>query len=794
MKVPLSWLRDYVDINVSPQDLADSLTMAGLEVEEVLRLDKNLDTVVVGLVTSCRRHPQADKLSLLTVDTGKDILPIVCGAPNVAEGQLVALALEGTLMPGGRAITAAVIRGRESRGMVCSEAELNIGDDHSGIMILPTGLTLGTPVIEALGRTDYLYEIGITPNRADCLSLIGVAREAAAILGQKLRPGPDIAGLTSVTILDDVKCPRYAARLVQGVTIGPSPAWMRRRLEAAGVRAINNVVDVTNFVMLEYGQPLHAFDYHRLEEGRIVVRTAGSDETFTTLDGTARPMQEDMLFICDGRKPVALAGIMGGLNSEIKNDTSDVLIESAYFNPSNIRQTSKKLGLSTEASFRFERGVDPVGLISALDRSAQLIARLSGGKICRDRCDCHPRPVTRPSIRFELPLAQRFLGLEISPDMATAMLSSIEIPVTAEGNGAYTVTPPPFRGDLSIPEDIYEELVRLNNGFNRVPITSPLSRAVSRKPLPHLVMAARAKDVLAGIGFTEVINYSFISPNLIGALDLDSRDDRFNFVKVLNPLSEDQSVMRTSLLPMLLVNARQNGYHRNHDLALFETGKVFYRREDNALPREVTMLSGLITGRRAEEAWYADVSPVDLYDLKGALEAFCDGMNLGRVDISQPAQAAFLQSGEAAEIRFHDQPVGIMGRLAGPVTAAFDLRAPAYVFDLDFDRLLACAGQAFTYRSLPRYPSVVRDLALAVSEATAAGRIIQIIRGLQIDLIEDIILFDLYRGKHLAEGEKGLGFRIVYRSVERTLEDAEVNRLHEQVIAAVSAQAGARPR
>ena len=595
MKVSLKWLRDYVDVEMEPAALADCLTMAGLEVDAVEAAGPGFDRVVVARILTVRPHPQSEKLHCCEVTDGTEVLPIVCGAPNTRAGDTVALAKVGATIPGGFTIKSSRLRGEPSEGMLCSEEELGIGDDNTGIMVLPPELPLGMDLKKALSLEDTVLDIGVTPNRADCLSMVGIAREVAAITGKTFRyPGikviendEDVAGITSVSILDPDLCPRYTARIIKQVTIKPSPAWMRERLEAAGLRAINNIVDITNFVMMELGQPLHAFDYRFLEEGRIVVRRSREGENFVSLDGKDRVLRADTLMICDGVKPVAIAGIMGGLNSEVKDDTSTILLESAYFHPASIRRSSRWLGMGTDAAFRFERGIDPEGVVRALDRAAQLMAELGGGEICRGRIDTYPRPlVTVRDIPLRTKRVNEFLGTKIPASEMVRILEKLEMTVSpAAAEGLYQVTPPTCRVDIAREIDLIEEIARIY-GFEHVPVTMPASGEMPADENPRQAFADRIRTCLTGMGYTEVINYSFINPAAAEHLGLEAADPQRTFVKIRNPLTEEQAVMRTNLIYSLLEVMNRNARNACLDLKIFEIGRIFFPRGKEISPRK----------------------------------------------------------------------------------------------------------------------------------------------------------------------------------------------------------------
>ena len=788
MKVSLSWLKDYVTVDVDVVKLSEALTMAGLEVGALVDRYAYLDHVVVGGITEIAPHPNADELSVCKVDVGTGIKPVVCGATNMKEGDLVPVALPGTKLLSDDTIEAGDIRGEASEGMLCSEAELALGTDGSGILLLPDTAKPGSGVAAALGLSDTLIEFDLTPNRSDCLSIIGIAREVAAILKTpvkyprvKLPKGePPIEELASVTIEAPDHCPRYAARVVTDVKIEPSPFWLQDRLHSVGLRAINNVVDVTNFVLMEMGQPLHAFDFDRLAEHRIVVKTAQEGQTFTTLDGIERSLSSDMLMICDGSRPVALAGIMGGLESEIEDHTTAVLIESAYFNPITTRRTAKRLGLSTESSHRFERGVDPVGVGRALDRAAQLMVELAGGRLAEGVVDVYPRRFDERVIELSLKRTNRLLGTRLSQDEVGLHLKSIEMDVEALDEDRLKVVPPSFRVDIARPEDLMEEVARLR-GYDQIPTTNPISHTVARQPDKKLKVRDRLRDLLAGSGFSETVTYSFIDRDACDKLLLDGQDQRRQMVPILNPLTEDQEVMRTSLLPGLLATMYKNSTQRSENLRIFEIGKIFLKTGPDQLPEEVEMISCLWTGARYAETWHFDATKVDFYDMKGVAEAVFTGLNMTGVRFAPLTgqDVPYLRPGHGAQITVGDERLGTIGELSTKVLENFGLKQAAYCFDLNFDRLVDHVSEEKHAKALSRFPATTRDMAMIVDDHLEAQSILDFIVGLDQELIEGVQIFDVYKGSPIPEGKKSMALRFTYRSFERTVTDSEVNSIHE---------------
>jgi phenylalanyl-tRNA synthetase beta chain len=791
MKVSLSWLKDYVTVDVDAEALAEALTMAGLEVDGLVDRYAYLDRVVAGSIVEMVSHPDADALDVCQVDVGNGIRPVVCGASNVKAGDLVPVALPGAILPSGDRIEAGTIRGHVSEGMLCSEAELALGTDRSGILLLSEAAKPGVGLAAVLGLSDTILEFDLTPNRSDCLSIIGIAREVAAILNTPLKY-PDVKLPQGETPIDELSsviieapdyCPRYAARVLTGVAVGPSPFWLQDRLHSVGLRAINNVVDVTNFVLMEMGQPLHAFDFDRLAEHRIVVKTAEKGHTFTTLDGIERTMQSDMLMICDGKEPVALAGIMGGLESEIEDDTTRVLIESAYFNPITTRRTAKRLGLSTESSHRFERGVDPVGVRTALDRAAQLMVELADGKLADGVIDVYPKPFSERFIPLSARRTNRFLGTGLSQDEVGGYLKSIEFQVEVVDEDQLSVVPPSFRVDIARPEDLMEEVARLS-GYNEIPTTHPVSQVVAKKPRKKMGVRHRLRQLLIGSGFTEIVTYSFIGQDTCDKLLLSPDDKRRSVVPILNPLTEDQNVMRASLVPGLLSTMYRNSTRRNEDLRIFELGKVFFSSTRDELPEEVEMVSCLWTGARRGRTWHGEEAGVDFYDIKGVVEVICSGFNIPDVRFAPLTATDFpyFRPATGAEIRTGDEPLGAVGEFTSEALKNFGLKNAAYAFELNFDRLEAQVREERRAHALPRFPATTRDLAIIVDDGIEAQAMLDFLEGLDQELVESVEIFDVYSGNPISQGKKSVALRLTYRSSERSVTDSEVNAIHEVVI------------
>ena len=806
MNVTLNWLKAYIDFEFSPSELADRLTMLGVEVESVKQLGTDLEGVVVGSVTSIRPHPNADKLVLCQVDTGgTEELQIVCGAPNVREGMLAPVATIGATLPVGLTIKRAKLRGETSEGMLCSEKELGLSDDAAGLMELPTDTHLGTPLSETLRLDDVVFELEITPNRPDCLSLIGVAREIQAETGNPLKlptvnlkeSSTNAGDLTSVTIDAPDLCPRYAARVIQGVKVTESPAWLQQRLESVGIGVINNIVDITNFVLMEYGQPLHAFDYDKLTENRIVVRRATESEHITTLDEVERELTPDMLVIADAEKPVALAGIMGGYDSEITETTCDVLLESAYFNPSSVRATAKALGISTEASYRFERGADPGVVLAALDRAAQLIAELADGTVCEGTVDVYPgqQPLTQIQLRPER--VNFVLGTTLEAAEMAQILNRLGFDVdTAEE--AYQVTVPTFRSDITREIDLIEEIARVH-GYDNIPTTLPKGDIPVPVSDPKTEVRMRIKHFLLAAGMMEAVNYSFCDPNCFDKIRLNANDPLRNTLQLRNPLSPEMSVLRTTLTPSLLENAQHNRNHQIDTIALFEIGSVFLHDDKNGrsdlriATLEPERVAGVLAGQIGEGVYSDPYRPPDFFDIKGLVEGMLEASNV--VDWTlQKTDVPTFHPGRNAEVLLGDKRIGVFGEAHPEVLENYDLPYKAYLFEFDLEGLADAATFTKRFEPISIYPKVARDLAIVVDKDILSDMPTELIYTTGGDSIDSVRLFDVYEGEQVPEGKKSLAYTITYHSATETLTDKAVNALHEKVVEHLSRELGAELR
>lgn len=808
MRFSLSWLKEYVEFDIPPQELAERLTMAGLEVESLEYMGEGLQDIIVAQILSIRPHPNASKLVLCDVTDGTRHYSVVCGARNMKTGDKVALAPPGAKLPPsakfpeGIVIQSMRIRGEVSEGMLCAENELGIGDEGDGIMILPDSADVGSRLIDALGLNDVVFEIGITPNRPDCLSVIGIAREVAAILGKEvkypeygvLEEGGDIEELVSVDVQDPEGCPRYSCRVITGVKIAPSPEWLKKRLEASGIRSINNVVDITNFVLLELGQPLHAFDYDLIEGGRVLVRSAREGEVIKTLDGVERDLTKGDLVICDVKRPIAIAGVMGGGNTEVLEDTRNILLESAYFNPVRVRRTSKRTGLRSESSYRFERGVDPNGVVSALDRASELIRRLASGRVVKGRIDAYPNPIKPSEVRLSIRRMESVLGTGIEPDVIRRIFEGLGLEILGSRDGEMTLRIPTFRVDLTREIDLIEELAR-HYGYNRIPTTIPLIPMTTDGLKRERMLEERAKEILVSFGFFEVINYSFEDPELLALFD-GTRP-----LGILNPLTREGSVMRTSLVPGIMRNVILNLNRQAQDIRLFEVGKAYIPRE-YGLPEEVKRIAAVATGRRQPELW--DKEEFDFFDLKGILERIIEAFSLSNrarfVDSigseeAEAPQIKFLHPGKSARILIGDEEVGYMGELHPGIREKLEVSKRVFLFEIDLEKLFAYSsltGKRFT--PLPKFPSVRRDIALIVDEGVPVGKILDELRRVEPNLIEEVSVFDVFKGGSVEKGKKSVAVSIVLRAADKTLTDEEVDDIQARGLSRLQSTVGAELR
>ena len=807
MKVPLSWLREYVPLELPPDELAHRLTMAGLEASYVPGAGAGWENVFVGRVTEVRPHPNADRLRLATVDLGDETLTIVCGAPNLAEGQKVALARVGAKLMDPRTgerseLTAATVRGVESQGMACSERELGLGDGHSGIVELPEDAPIGQPLASYLPSDD-LLELEVTANRGDLLSVLGVAHEVAALTGAQVTEpsldypaeGPEVDSLASVRIEAPELCSRYTATVVQGIRIGPSPQWMQQRLNAAGLRPINNVVDVTNYVMLEYGQPLHAFDLAELRQATVVVRTAAEGERFRTLDGQEHELQSPMLLIADPERAIGLAGVMGGANSAMTDATTDVLLESATFNPINTRLTATALRLRSEASLRFEKGLNPELAMRAVCRATALILETAEGSAAKGVVDAFPGDAQQEPMRFTHRRLRQSLGVDFPHERVAQVLASLgfHCDVDAASAEALRVTPPYWRTDVALEDDLVEEVARII-GYDAVS-DEPLSGVLpSYAPQPARELRERVKRLLVAAGLQETISYTLVSQSTLEHASAMG-PGKPSPLKLANPMNREQEYLRTTLRGSLLKTLAAGLRHTSSGLRLFEAGRVYLRRPGD-LPDEREMAVGVIAGHRSEPLWGQSTGPADFYEAKGIVQQMV--AQLGASPSFDMTEDELLHPGRTARVLANGQPVGVVGQLHPSVVQQFDLDAPVVAFfELDLGSLLAqLPSERHAYHPFSRFPAADRDLAILVDESVPAGQLREILEDHPLVVRAD--LFDLFTGSPLPPGKKSLAYRLELQSDAGTLSTEQVNevvaaqvdRLHRDTGAVLRAQEG----
>ncbi len=800
MRVPLAWLAEWIDLP-DPAELEHQLTQGGLEVESDEEGAPSFEGIVVAHVVEREQHPDADRLSLCRVDPGDgEVVDVVCGAPNVRAGLKVAFAPPGTRLPDGTKLKRSKIRGVVSNGMICSARELGLGEDHSGILELDETLDAGRPFAKVAPRDDRVLEIALTPNRGDCASLLGVAREVRAHFGGALRipetavedeSGDASETSVAVDIADPAGCYRYVGRLVRGVQIGPSPEWVQTRLEAAGIRAINNAVDVTNLVLLEFGQPLHAFDARTLRGSRILVRRARTGEKLVTLDGESRSLDADDLVIADAERPVALAGVMGGAETEVSETTEDVLLEAAHFDPASVRRSARRHGLSTEASYRFERGVDREGLDRAIDRAARLLAELAGGKVAPGRPDDagDPPPALDP-IEIHPDRVNRLLGTTLEAGTMRDALTRLDIAVAETPDGLLRCAIPSHRNDLRISADLVEEVARIV-GYENIDATLPVARVTPAGRPRVQALAETARDVASGLGWIECMTLPMESEAAHDLLGLDPADPRRRAVALQNPLVDDERLLRTSLVPSVLEVLRLNLARQRPEVRVFEIGHVFGAPEDAAaLPTERLQLVLALAGR-ADDLWGHDTSP--FYAVKGAAERIFDRLGLTprwKPDAKEP----FFHPGASARAELSKTPIAALGELHPAVAGRAEIDAPCAILVLDLAAVSEQPPHAVRYTPVSRQPSVRRDLALLVDRGQAAGAVVSAVRQKGGPLLQEVDLFDRYEGKGVPEGKLSLGVRLVFQHAERTLTEAEVAKATDRVVRALAQQFGAELR
>ncbi len=800
MFVSYKWLQDYVDLTgVSAAELAEKITKSGIEVEGVEVLNEGVKGVVVGHVLEREKHPNADKLNKCLVDIGaEEPVQIICGAPNVDKGQKVAVATVGAKLPGNFKIKRAKLRGEESNGMICSLQELGIEgkivpkEYAEGIFVFPADAVVGTDAIALLNRDDEILELGLTPNRADCLSMLGVAYEVAAILGREvklpetnLEPAAEKASdYVKIVVEAPEDNPLYSAKMIKNVKIGPSPLWMQARLMSAGIRPHNNVVDITNYILLEYGQPLHAFDYDRLGSKEILVRRAHDGEKFTTLDDVERTLTSDHLVITNGTVPVALAGVMGGANSEVTSDTKTVLLESALFNGITVRKASKDHGLRSEASARFEKGVDPNRIRPAGDRAAYLMAKYAGGEVLEGAAEVDTLTVEPVVVSITLEKINRVLGTNLVMSQVKEIFERLQFVASVEGD-TITVTAPTRRSDIKIEEDLIEEVARLY-GYDNIPKTLPVGSAALGKLTAYQKKRRVVRGYLEGAGLYQAVTYSLTSKEKAAQYALEKREA----IRLAMPMSEDHSVLRLSLLPQLLEVVKYNSARQNENLAVYETGNIFLANGTDVLPEEREHLAAAMTGLWTNHSWQGEKKPVDFFVLKGILEGLFAKLGLtDKVGYVQ-AHVEGMHPGRTADILLNGSKIGFVGQVHPGVQKELDLK-DTYVFELSLQAVLKEKTDDLQYEAIPRFPSITRDIALVANKETVSGTMKNIILEAGAPLLKEAHVFDLYEGDKMEEGKKSIAFSLKYAHPKRTLTDEEVTKVHEKVLAALKEKTGA---
>jgi phenylalanyl-tRNA synthetase beta chain len=799
LKVSLNWLKSLVDLKDIPaEEIIHNLTMSGLEVEEVSDETKKYKGFVVGYVKEKQKHTKADKLSVCTVFDGKNDLQVICGAPNVEAGQKVVFAPEGTIIPKGNfKIGKAKIRGIESFGMICSEDELELSNDHSGIIVLPEDMEAGTPLTEAMGFNDIILEVAITPNRPDALSHIGVARDLSAIYSRPLNvPSVNIKesdkkceDFAAVEIEDEVNCPRYSAKVILDTKVEESPEWLKERISKIGLRPINNIVDITNFIMYETGQPLHAFDLDLLAGSKIIVKSTKEKSKFTTLDSKERELKENTLLICDAEKPVAIAGIMGGENSEISSSTRNILIESAYFHPSGIRRSSKYLGLSTDASYRFERGTDPGNTVYAAERAAEMIQQISGGEVLKGVLDTYPSEIKKKEVSLRYARVKKVLGYDIDKEKMKNILIALGMDIIKESDEEVYAGIALNRPDIEREIDLIEEIARIN-GYDNIPTVKKITITLGEKT-DESSFAAKVRETASGLGFFEMINNPLQSEKL--ALMTGEP------VKLLNPLSSDMAYLRTSLIPGALAVVQKNIYGGEKNLELFEIGNVFNKKTSGEIKsfedfEEKTKLLFLITGKLSEKTWIGEEKSVDFYSLKGAINSFLSKISLDNAlndfyyqDENRIFDITFSKKSGSAE-------PGYGGRVKNSILKEFDIDQDVFCFEFDLDILKNLKVPDKKYQEPLRYPKIIRDFAFIFPKEVNFGEVKKEIKKTSSGLLKSVEIFDIFESQSLGENKKSMAFTLEFFDNSRTLTEDEVEIEFNKLISTVVTKFNAKLR
>ncbi len=800
MQVSVKWLKDYIDFDWSAEELADRLTMAGVPVEHVIRADEGMEKVVTGRIEKLVAHPDSDHLQVCTMNVGQEEpIQIVTGAQNVAEGQVVPVALVGAHLPNGQKISKGKLRGVASNGMLCSAGELKMDlsklteEQKDGIYLLPADTPVGVPVKDVLGMDDVILEFELTANRGDCFSVFGLVREISVLSGNAPK-WPEISvkeddpakaeDLVKIGIEAEDLCDRFSARVIRNVKIGPSPEWMQQRLEGAGIRAINNVVDVTNFVMVELGQPMHAYDYDHVAGHSLTARRAMAGERLHTLDDSSRLAKGDELVIADAEKAAGLAGVMGGLESEVVDTTTSIILEAASFQGASIRRTARACGLHTEASGRFERGVDVSHTKRALDRAAQLLQEMGACTVTQGIVDVYPHPKAQAVVEFTAEQVNHRLGTDISGNRMKEILEHLGFEVSGDGE-SFRALVPSWRNDVSLMDDISEEVARIH-GFENIAATMPRGNVVQGSQSPRQTFMDEIRKTFVGIGMSEELSFSFTHPSMFDKLRVPKDSSLRKAIEIMNPLTDEYPLVRTTLLSSIMENTVRNFSRKNEDIQLFEIAPVFYPKAlpVTEQPVEVMKLAGIMTGRRHSIAWNQGNEMVDFYDAKGVVETLFECLSISKYTV-EAGEHYMMHPGKTAVFRKGKEVIATIGEVHPAVADAFGIKQKMYVFEMDIDTLMKYTARNFHFEALPKYPAISRDLAMLVDAGVNAGDVEQVIEKNGGKYFKKVTLFDVYTGKQIADGKKSLAFTMQFQSNDKTLTDEEADEAFRNILKAV---------
>ena len=799
MKVSLNWLKQYVDVNLQAAEIANRLTLAGIEVKSISVIGANWEGIIVGQILTVAPHPNADRLHLVTLDLGTRTETVVCGAPNVAAGAKIAYAPVGTKLIDGHTGEATIlkpakIRGVASNGMCCSEKELGISENHEGILIISAETPIGTPLTELMG--DAIFNLEVTPNRPDCLGMTGLAREIAATTNSSFHLPEAVYAENDVSIKDKVTveiqdpdlCPRYCASLITGINIGASPEWMQKRLISYGMHPINNIVDITNFVMLEYGQPLHAFDYEKIQGRGIIVRRAKSGEKLTSLDGVERNLNREMLVIADKERAVAVAGIMGGANSEVSGNTTSILLESASFKATSVHFTGRTLGMPSEACMRFERGISPELTVPALKRATQLMVELGGGQAVKGIIDVYPGKTERKPIRLTTADFKRTMGLEYTLEQIESSLTALGFTCQADKAASWVIARAPYwRSDINIPVDVIEEVARIV-GYEQIPTTLLPQAIPQQRPAPITALKRRMRNIMVGYGFQELVSFSLTNMDVLVKLSPESRKPEPLPLHLANPASIEQEYLRPTLRAGLLAALTLNKVFIEEGLRLFELGKVYLNRMEN-LPDEPDILCAVMCGSRSERWWQGASEPVDFFDAKGVVEGLLK--QIGIAAKFEKSADENLHPANQAAITADSKQIGVVGELHPSVKEHFELTQTVYLFELNVPALLPLIKDK-AYKPVPKFPATVRDIALVVDAGVTHQQILETMKG--FSLVTDVALFDVYSGGQIPAGKKSMAYRLTFQSPDKTLTDQQINGVQQAILKKLATGLGATLR